>query len=96
MGESEEENRGEEGEMSPAVFQQPFFQVTLPLMVTFVAAIWVAQWSQNKRFDDLKADIRQRFDEIIKRLDRIETKLDDHEKRIVTLEERTSPFARRG
>jgi hypothetical protein len=41
----------------------PFFQVTLPLMVTFVGAIWVASWSQNKRLDD-----------IIKRLDRIEQK----------------------
>jgi hypothetical protein len=59
----------------------PFFQVTLPLMVTFVGAIWVASWSQNKRLDD-----------IIKRLDRIEQKLDDHEQRIVRVEERTSPL----
>ena len=78
--------------MNPALFQQPFFQVTLPIMVTFIAVIWLASWSQNKRFDD----IHRRLDEIIKRLDRIEAKLDDHEKRIVTLEERTSPIGRRG
>lgn len=85
--------------MSPAL--QPFLTVALPIMVTLVATVWIAQWSQNKRFDDLKADINRRFDEvnrrfdeIIKRLDRIETKLDDHEKRVTRLEERTSPLHR--
>jgi hypothetical protein len=53
--------------MNQAILQQPFFQVTLPLMVTFVAAMWLASWSQNKQFDD----IDRGFDEIIKRLDRI-------------------------
>lgn len=78
--------------MSPAL--QPFLTVALPIMVTLVATVWIAQWSQNKRFDDLKADINRRFDEVIKRLDRIETKLDDHENRVVRLEERTSPLHR--
>jgi low affinity Fe/Cu permease len=73
------------------LLQQPIFQITLPLMVTFVGAIWIASWSQNKRFDD----IHRRLDEIIKRLDRIETKLDDHETRITRVEERTSPIGRR-
>ena len=72
--------------MNPA-FQQ-FFSVSLPIMVTLVATIWVASWSQNKRFEDMN----RRFDEIIARLDRIERKLDDHEQRIVRLEERTSPL----
>jgi hypothetical protein len=73
------------------LLQQPFFQVTLPLMFTFVGAIWIAQWSQNKRFDDLKENLNRSLAEIIKRLERIELKLDDHEKRLGTLEERTSP-----
>ena len=81
-------------------------------MVTLVATIWIAQWSQHKRFDDLngrfdglKADINRRFeevnrrfdevnrrlDEVIKRLVRIGAKFDNHEQRIVRLEERTSP-----
>jgi hypothetical protein len=85
--------------MNPAILRQPFFQVTLPLMVTFVAAIWIApfgshKWAQNKRFDDFKETTNRRFDEVIKRLDRIEAKLDDHEKRLTRVEERTSLIAR--
>jgi hypothetical protein len=53
------------------LLQQPFFQVTLPIVVTLVVTIWLASWSQNKRFDDIHC----RLDEIIKRLERIETKL---------------------
>ena len=53
----------------------PFFQITLPLMVTFVAAIWAASWSQNKRLDD-----------IVARLTRIENLLTDHDRRIAVLE----------
>jgi hypothetical protein len=97
--------------MNPAMLQQ-FLSVALPIMVTLVATIWIAQWSQNKRFDDLnrrfddlksdmnrrfddlKADVDRRFDEVIKRLDRIEVKLEDHEERIVRVEERTSPVRR--
>jgi cellulase/cellobiase CelA1 len=32
-----------------------FWTVTFPLMGTFVAAIWLASWSQNKRLDDIIA-----------------------------------------
>jgi hypothetical protein len=63
--------------MNPAV--QQFVSVALPIMVTLVATIWIAQWSQNKRFDDLnrrfddlKTDMNCRFEELIKRLERIE------------------------
>jgi len=80
---------------------QQFLSVALPIMVTLVATVWIAQWSQNKRFDDLKDDINRRFeevhrrfDEVFKRLDRIEAKLDSHEERVVRLEERTSPVRR--
>ncbi len=67
----------------------PFFQVTLPLMVTFVATIWLASWSQNKRFDDVNRGfdgVNKRLDEIIVRLSRIEVSLVDHDKRIAALE----------
>jgi hypothetical protein len=66
-----------------SILQQPFFQITLPLMSTFIGAIWVASWTQNKRLDD-----------IIKRLDRIEAKLENQPDRISRLEERTSPLNR--
>jgi cytochrome oxidase assembly protein ShyY1 len=83
MGKAEgSEEGGSEEEMSP-MLQQPFFQITLPLMVTFVASIWLASWMQNKRLDD-----------IIARLGRIETKLDDHAERIVKLEAQASPITR--
>jgi hypothetical protein len=85
--------------VNPAV--QQFVSVALPIMVTLVATIWIAQWSQNKRFDDLnkrfddlKAEMNRRFEEVFKRLDRIEAKLDNHEERLVRLEERTSPVRR--
>lgn len=72
-----------------AFFDLPFVQIALPIVITFV----VAAWNQNKRIDDLRADMNhrlddthRRLDEIIKRLDRIETKLDNHENRIVRLE----------
>jgi flagellar capping protein FliD len=66
------------------VLKQPFFQVTLPLMVTFVVTMWAATWSQNKRIEDVRDSINRRLDsidkridEIIKRLDRIDGKLLD-------------------
>lgn len=92
--------------MNPAILRQPFFQVALPIMVMLVATVWIAQWSQNKRFDDLRSDMGRRFDslksdmivrfdDVIKRLDRIERKLDDHETRLTRVEERTTPLGRR-
>ena len=81
--------------VNPAL--QQFVTVALPIMVTLVATIWIASWSQNKRFDDLRSDMAARFaevnrriDERVGRLDRIERKLDNQEARIVRLEERTS------
>ena len=90
-------------------------------MVTLVATIWLASWSQNKRFDDLRSDMNirfedngkrfeelrldmnrrseelrsdmnRRFDETAARLERIESKLDSYDVRVVRLEERTSPI----
>jgi len=82
--------------------QSPFVQIALPIMITLVATIWIASWSQNKRFDDLRQDMDHRFselrrdlDQIIVRLDRIELKLEGHEQRLVRLEERTSLVGRR-
>lgn len=57
------------------ILQTQFAQITLPLMVTFVGSIWAATWLQNRRLDD-----------IVRRLERIEGKLDNHAERIATLE----------
>lgn len=60
---------------------QQFTAVALPIILALAGAAWL----QNRRLDD-----------IIARLGRIEGKLDDHQDRIVRLEERTSPIGRRG
>jgi hypothetical protein len=56
---------------------QQFVSVALPIMVTLVATIWLASWSQNKRFDDLN----RRFDDLStglnKRIDDLSTGLNN-------------------
>ena len=34
-----------------------FFQITLPLVTTFIAAIWLASWLLNKWLDDVAAQL---------------------------------------
>jgi hypothetical protein len=72
-------------------WQQPFFQVALPIIVTFA----IATWFQSKRIDDLRDSLGKRLDAIEARLGRIEALFTDHDRRIPTLEERTSPLLRR-
>ena len=64
------------------VLQSPFFTVALPIVVTLVVGIVV----QNKRIDDLRADMNRQFDEVNQRLDKIESKLEGHTERIARLE----------
>jgi hypothetical protein len=71
-------------------WQQPFFQVALPIIITFA----IATWFQSKRIDDLRESISKRLDAIEQRLENIENLLTDHGRRITVLEERTSPLRR--
>lgn len=48
----------------------------------------------DRRIDEVIGRFDRRFDEVVSRLDRIERKLDNHDERIVRLEERTSPLHR--
>jgi len=64
------------------MLSQPFFQITLPLMATFVATIWVASWAQNKRLEEMS----KRLDDVVARLLRIETLLGGLTERVTTLE----------
>ena len=78
------------------LLQQPFIQVALPILIGFFTMGWINNSrlsDMNKRIDELRSDMNRRFDEVIKRLDRIEHKLEDHETRITRVEERTSPLA---
>jgi hypothetical protein len=65
---------------------QQFTAVALPIMFTFLIAVWV----NNKAFDG----VHRSLDDIVQRLDRIEKKLDDHETRISRLEGQASPITR--
>jgi hypothetical protein len=69
-------------------WKEPFFQVALPVIVSFAFATWF----QSKRIDDLKDAISKRLDSIELRLVSIESLLKDHDRRITTLEARTPPI----
>lgn len=71
-------------------WQQPFFQVALPIIITFALTYWI----HNKRIDELKDALSKRLDAIERRLERIEQLLTDDDRRITALEERTSPLRR--
>ena len=82
-------------------WQQPFFPVALPIIVTFAVATWFQSKriddlrdSMNKRIDELRTSIGTRLDAIERRLENIENLLTDHGRRITVLEERTSPLRR--
>ena len=89
-------------------WQPPFFQVALPIIITFAVATWFQSKridglrdslgkridEQSKRIDDLRDSVDKRLDAIDKRLERIETLLTEHDRRITALEERTSPLRR--
>ncbi len=59
-----------------------FVGVALPIMVTLVATIWIASWSQNKRFDDLRSDIASRFADVNRRFDDVNRRFNEVSKRI--------------
>jgi hypothetical protein len=82
-------------------WQQPFFQVALPIIVTFAIATWFQSKriddlrdSLNKRIDLLESSMGRRLDAMDARLARIEELLFDHDRRITKVEERTSPLRR--
>jgi hypothetical protein len=75
-----------------------FLLIALPILIV----IYVAIRNQsrhfdrvNHRLDDLRTEMHQGFTEVNRRLERIESKLYDHEKRITRVEADTSPITRR-
>ena len=59
------------------MIDQPFFQLTLPLMVTIVIATLAAVRSTNKRLDE----ISHRLDGINRRLDGVDRRFGDVDRR---------------
>lgn len=81
--------------MNPSV--QSFVTVALPIMITILLAMWTSNGRTaelSARITAMRTDMNRRFDEVNTRLERIEHKPDNHEERIVRLEERTSPIHR--
>ena len=80
-------------------YQQPFFQVALPIVITLALAV-IAQSvgftvlgkridDVNSRINDLRDLMNARFDAIEKRLDKIDALLQIHDRDIAALKERT-------
>ncbi len=89
--------------MNPALLNNRFVQVALPIMFTVLLAAWInsrgmdkAIEGVNRRLDNLRADMNDRSGEVNRRLDRIDETLNTQSGKISVLEERTSPLARRG
>jgi hypothetical protein len=72
---------------------QLYLAIGVPVIAN-ATMLLILQQSFHRQLDALKDDMNRRLGDIIQRLDRIERKLDDHEDRIVRLEERTSPIRR--
>ena len=69
--------------------------VTLPLIVTITIAVIAAVWSNNHHLDRGFEQMNKRIDDISATLRSIESILREHERRLATLEERTSPLSHR-
>jgi hypothetical protein len=75
-------------------WQQPFFQVALPIVVTFAIATWYQSSrisdlrdTLSKRIDDLRSDMNARFAEVNTRFQAVERRLEKLEERIEALQE---------
>jgi len=70
-------------------WKEPFFQIAVPIIVTFI----VATWNQNrnftsidKRIDDLKDYMKWRFDVVDESLKEVKADLREIKKRVDGLE----------
>jgi len=84
-------------------WQQPFFQVALPVIVTFAIATWYQAGritdlretlgkridDIGKRIDDLRSDMNARFADMNARFNAIDTRLTSLEAKVEALQERS-------
>ena len=67
--------------MNPAILNSQVVQVALPIVLTISFAAWMNGRSidtVNKRIDSSIEGVNKRLDDIVARLGRIETKLENH------------------
>ena len=84
------------------LLQQPFFQVTLPIIIAMVATVWALISTNNRRLNDIRADLKDlRGDvkmlrvEMAEGFGKVNETLQIYGGKIAVLEERTSPLGRR-
>lgn len=88
--------------MNPSILQQPFFQVTIPIVLAMGGTVWALISTNNRRLDDIRADLKDlrsdmnaRFGEVNRRLDQLGDTLKTHSEKIAVLEDRSSLLGRR-
>jgi len=69
----------------------PVIQITVPLLV----GLFIAGWFQNKRIDDVRADMARMHGETLTELRAIRAEMSKQGERLTRLEERSSPLVRR-
>jgi hypothetical protein len=89
--------------VNPAILQQPIFQVTLPIVLAMGGTVWALISTNNRRLDDIRADLKDlrndmntRFGEVNRRLDQLGETLKTHSEKIAVLEDRSPLLGRRG
>ena len=76
--------------MNLGMLDKPFFEITLPLMLSVLAGVWAMISTNNRRLDD----VVKRLERIDDRLGSIDETLREFGQRITRIEERTSPLYR--
>jgi hypothetical protein len=76
--------------MVTELLKQPFFQVALPLMATFMLAAWYHARGLEKRLEDFRADVNLRFNEMNdsmnRRFEAVDRRFDAWDRRFDRLE----------
>jgi hypothetical protein len=84
------------------LWQQPFVQIALPIIVSFVLATWYQNSritdpheSLSKCIDDLRDDMNARFSDVNARFNEVNAGIGGVEKRLERLEERVEALQER-
>ncbi len=68
----------------------PFLQISLPI----VMAVFIAAWPNNRRLDDLRADLNSLRAQMREELREIRRMLQNLDRRVAVIEERSGPIVR--
>ncbi len=77
------------------LLQQPFFQVTLPIVIAMFATVWALISTNNRRLDDIRSDLKEMRSEMADGFRKVNETLRTYGEKIAVLEERSSFLGRR-